>query len=130
MSVSIKIGEYIAVKSNEEYIDLYNMRLFEKIDGGKIICWNNSETKLLEYDFYQEFPSDNRHPFTDCWKNAKGEVVTWEYMENSNVFKGITLVSDSGIKQDENKEYPIDTWKDSQGNLVCYISDVEKIKVE
>jgi len=128
--MNVKSGEYIAVKNNDEYIDFYNMRIFNEINGDKIICWNRTETKLLEYDFYQEFPPDNRHPFSDCWKTAKGESVTWKDMENSNVFQGVTLVYDSGVKQDENNEYPIDTWKDSQGNLVCYISDVKKLKGE
>lgn len=79
-------GKFIAVRSNLEYDGFYSIKKFKEILNDKIVCFNSDETKELLFDYYQELPDGDRHPFMDCWKNPKGEIVTWETIESTNTF--------------------------------------------
>lgn len=43
--------EFIAVKSNDKYINGYQIKKFKEISNDKIVCWNSSETKEV-YNTY------------------------------------------------------------------------------
>jgi hypothetical protein len=86
MNKLIEVGKFIAVKSNQEYVNVYNIKKFKEMSNDKIVCWNSSETKELFFDYFQELPDGDRHPFMDCWKDSKGKIVTWNEIEDGNTF--------------------------------------------
>jgi hypothetical protein len=81
----MKKNEYIFVKANNQYINGYQVAKLKSFKRGQIFANRGS---LKRYDFWQEMDGDN-HPKFEAWKDSKGNIVTWDFMESKNTYKKI-----------------------------------------
>ena len=85
------VGEFIAVKRNDEYNGGYQVRKFKKMKNKKIVCKNKIKRGSGEFDYYQILVGDN-HPSQNLWLNSYGVSVTEEEIENNNTYDVIEIV--------------------------------------
>jgi hypothetical protein len=80
-------NQIIFVKKNDEYINGYQIRQFKEVREDKIVCYtNNNPDKELFYDFYQDFPDNDKGPFESFWKNSKKEIVEGDFICSKNTY--------------------------------------------